>query len=488
LRNPSRVARITRRTLVVEGGRLAAAVALAPALRLVPEAVDPRLRALDRAVRGPVLVRGGAAYERTRRIYNARFDAIRPLAVVQPIDARDVQAVVRWAAREGVRIAARSGGHSYGGYSTTPGVVVDLSRLAGVRAAGGRATVGAGARLGRVYARLADAGVAIPAGTCPSVGIGGLVLGGGYGFASRAWGLTCDALAEVDVVTADGRLLRCNSRQNADLFWACRGGGGGSFGIATRFVFRTRRVSSGSRFVATWPWDAVEEVVERFLRWAPTAPDALGAICRLAAGGSPSVQVFGQFLGDEEELKRVLRGLTEGLSSPRLTTAPSSWLDLVRRWGGCGTRSLEECSRPEPQAFAAASHYLARPLSRAGLAALRTAIESRGSESGAILIDTYGGAINRVAPAATAFVHRRMLASLQIFAVGDGSARAWTRATRDALRPHASGFAYQNYIDPSLRGWQRAYYGANLPRLARVKRKYDPKNLFRFAQSVPQSA
>jgi hypothetical protein len=177
--------------------------------------------------------------------------------------------------------------------------------------------------------------------------------------------------------------------------------------------------------------------------------------------------------------------LTDGLPAPRLTTAPSSWLDLVRRWGGCGSRSLEECSTPEPQAFAAASHYLARPLSRAGLTALRTAIESRGSESGAVLIDAYGGAINRVAPAATAFVHRRMLASLQIFAVGGASARTWAAATRDALRPHVSGFAYQNYIDPGLRGWQRAYYGANLPRLARVKRRYDPKNLFRFAQSVP---
>jgi FAD/FMN-containing dehydrogenase len=474
---------MTRAGFVRASGRLAATLTVAPVLRFAPTA-DPRIRALDRAVRGPVLARGTAAYERARPVYNARFDAIAPLAVVQPLDARDVQAVVRWASQTHVPIVARSGGHSYAGYSTTRGVVVDLSRMAGVQAAGGRAIVGAGARLGRVYARLADRGVAIPAGSCPSVGIAGLALGGGFGLASRAWGLTCDNLVAADVVTADGRLLTCDARRHADLFWALRGGGGGNFGIATRFVFRTHPARGGSYFVATFPWSAVEQVVDRFLRWAPAAPDALAAICRLAAGGTPSVQVFGQFLGDEDELKSALAGLTEGLPAPRLSTGSESWLDLVRRWASC-VGSLEACTVAEPQLFAAGSDYINRVPPGIGTT-LRRAVAQRGSESGAILLDAYGGAVNRVASAATAFVHRRERSSVQYFAIGEpAAARAWVRSTRAAMRPHVSGFAYQNYIDPDLADWKHAYYGANLTRLTAVKRAYDPRNLFHFSQSVP---
>jgi FAD/FMN-containing dehydrogenase len=474
---------LTRAELV----RAAAALAFAPALRFDASA-DPRIRALAGAVRGPVLTRGTAAYARARPVYNARFNGIAPLAIVQPLDARDVQAVVRWASRTHVPIVARSGGHSYAGYSTTRGVVVDLSRLAGVGVTGGRATVGAGARLGRVYERLAASGRAIPAGSCASVGIAGLVLGGGFGLASRAWGLTCDNLVAADVVTADGRIVSCDTGRHADLFWALRGGGGGNFGIATRFVFRTHTVAGGSYFIATWQWPAVEEVVHRFLRWAPAAPDALTCICRLAAGGAPSIQVFGQFLGGEGELRSVLAGLTEGLPAPRLTTGTASWLDLVRRWAGCLGKQLDECTVAQPQAFAAGADYIGRIPAGVG-ATMRRAIERRGSASGAILVDSYGGAVNRVRPTATAFVHRRERASVQYYAPGPpAAARAWVNATRAAMRPHVSGFAYQNYIDPHLADWKHAYYGANLPRLAAVKRRYDPANLFHFAQSIPLRA
>jgi FAD/FMN-containing dehydrogenase len=199
--------------------------------------------------------------------------------------------------------------------------------------------------------------------------------------------------------------------------------------------------------------------------------------------------VFGQFLGAEAALERLLPGLTRGIPAPRsLTTGTQPWLDLVRRWGGCGPRPLGECTTPEPTAFAAASDYVSRPLSASGLRALRRAIEDRGAASGAILLDAYGGAINRVAPAATAFVHRRMLASCQYYAAGGASARAWVGATNAALAPYMSGSAYQNYIDRDQPRWQDAYYGANLGRLTAVKRRYDPRNLFRFPQSVPPRA
>jgi FAD/FMN-containing dehydrogenase len=132
-----------------------------------------------------------------------------------------------------------------------------------------------------------------------------------------------------------------------------------------------------------------------------------------------------------------------------------------------------------------ASHYKDRLPTAAQLARFKAVVEARGASSGALLIDAYGGALNRVSPTATAFVHRRTLASIQYFAAGDGaSAHAWVDASRRALRGATSGAAYVNYIDPHLAGWQQAYYGANLPRLRRVKRTYDPRNLFHFAQSI----
>ena len=263
---------MNRRELLVRGAGAGLALAFPGWLSA---AADPRLKSLAAAVRGPVLARGASGYEAARPIFDSLYDGIHPLAVVQPLDAADVSAAVKWAAKTGVHIVARSGGHSYGGYSTVAGgVVVDLSKLAGVAVSGGHAVVGPGARLGNIYDGLAAHGLAIPAGTCPSVGIGGHALGGGFGLASRAWGLASDNLVSVQIVTADGKVLVADKNHHADLFWACRGGGGGNFGIVTRLVFRTHPVSQGSYFIATWPWAQAEQVVASFLGWAPDQPDA----------------------------------------------------------------------------------------------------------------------------------------------------------------------------------------------------------------------
>ena len=471
---------MNRRDLLVRAAGLGTALAVpdwAWATR------DPRLKALAAAVRGPVLVRGGVGYALARLEYDSAFDAVRPLAVVQPLDAADVAAAVRWSARAGVQIVARSGGHSYGGYSTVAnGVVVDLQRLGAVTVSQGRALVGAGARLGNIYDRLARRGVAVPAGTCPSVGIGGHALGGGFGLASRAWGLASDNVLAVQIVTADGKVIVADARHHPDLYWACRGGGGGNFGLVTRFTFRTHAVAQGSYFVATWPWAQAATVIASFLAWAPHQPDGLGALCRLAAGpGGPTVQVFGQYLGSEAALEAALATLRPAAS--RLTTGTATWLDLVRRWAGCLGHPLPDCAAPGHTSFAGASDYIAKVPAAGQLAKFTQVVEARGASSGALLIDAYGGAINRVKPAATAFVHRNELASIQYYAGGTG-ARAWVDATRAALEPAVTGAAYVNYIDPHLANWQEAYYGANLARLRAVKKAYDPHDLFHFPQSI----
>ena len=459
---------------------------------------DRRLRELARLVNGAVISRTSPAYASARVSFNERFDGVRPLAVLRAAGAADVRQAILWARRHGIRIRARSGGHSYAGYSTVQdGLVIDLSALdkIAVQKATRSATVGAGALLIDMYARLAKAGATIPAGSCPMVGIGGLTLGGGVGFASRKLGTTADNVLALTIVTADGRVLICDRSRHADLYWACRGGGGGNFGVVTSFRFRTHPVNKASYFVLTWPWASVDEAVAAWERFAPRAPDGLFSVCRLATGTSqPTVQAFGQFFGSEAALVALLKPLRV-VPGASLTTGTSTYLDLMKRWAGCKTLTADEC-HPSPsgslgrQRFAAKSDYVAKRLPAAGITTLRRWLEERqGHGGGAAILDSYGGAINRVSPGATAFVHRRELFSIQYYASianasGDAPALGWLRGLRSAMDPFTSGFAYQNYIDAELADWEHAYYGSNYPRLRRVKSKYDPDNVFRFQQSI----
>ena len=257
---------LDRRSLLLRGVGGAAALAL-PGLRFVPVgrgAPDRRLTALARLVDGPVIGPASARYHQARLGYNERFDGVHPLGIVQPASVADVRQVVGWSRKTGIRVAVRSGGHSYAGYSTTNGLVVDLRRLSSIRidTSTGIATIGAGARLIDIEAALARRGRAIPSGSCATVGIGGLALGGGVGLASRKFGTTSDNIVGLGIVTADGRYRTCSATENADLFWACRGGGGGNFGVVTHFAFRTHPVSTVSYFFAGWPWSQAAEVIE----------------------------------------------------------------------------------------------------------------------------------------------------------------------------------------------------------------------------------
>jgi FAD/FMN-containing dehydrogenase len=451
------------------------------------------LRELRAAVRGPVAVpRGSAAL-----VYNTRFDGRHPDAVVHVRDTADVAAAVRWAGRFDVPLVARSGGHSYGGYSTTTdGVVLDLSALHGVRVSGGRATVGPAARLIDVQRALTRHGVTVPSGSCPTVGIGGLALGGGHGLAGRRFGLTSDNLVAARVVTADGRVRHVDANTNEDLYWACRGGGGGNFGIVTSLTLRTHRVSRAAYFFVSWPWSQASEAIAAWQRFAPHAPPALTSILSLGTmggQGTPRVSALGQYFGSEAALRRLVRPLT-GVAGASLTTGTSHYFTMVLRWAGCLDGGLSACHRSTRSSFFAKSDYFDSPVGPRGRARMIDWIERRQRTpslgSGALLLDAYGGALNDPAAGATAFVHRDMLFSLQYLAYFGGAAggrasRRWINGVWHALRPHVSGEAYQNYIDPDLDHWQRAYYGSNLDRLRQVKKQVDPDFRFRFRQAIP---
>jgi FAD/FMN-containing dehydrogenase len=499
------VEQVTRRELLVRGGKYAlAAGALAFAGRLLdfaPAAAGGIFDELTQSLRGAVVVRGDAAYDQARVLFNTRFDTYKPQAVVYCESTADVQRTVRWARKHAVRIVPRSGGHSYGGYSSTSGVIVDVSRLSGVTLdPRGRAVVGAGARLIDVYAGLAQHGRTVPAGSCPTVGIAGLALGGGVGLASRKFGLTCDNLLEATVVLANGSAVVANAGQHSDLFWALRGGGGGNFGIVTRLVFRTHPVGQVATYAIEWPWSDAAKVVQAWQKLAPHAPDGLFSVLNLnaVAGGRARVTSAGQFFGSADRLRELVKPLANAGTPTRFTVATRSYLDAQEMWAGC-SGTLAECHLP-PQGqlgrstFKGKSSFANTPLTSRGIDTMIRQIEARitaaGSGSGIILLDSYGGAINRVKKDATAFVHRDALFSMQYLAYWDAAAAAepnlrWLRNFYAAMRPHVSLFAYQNYIDPDLGSWGRAYYGTNLDRLIAVKRSYDPQNVFRSSQSIP---
>jgi FAD/FMN-containing dehydrogenase len=462
----------------------AAFVLWRPLHELERSAVSPILRELDRAVAGPVLLPPSPGWQAAREVYNVRYSGAKPLAVVRAKNAADVRAVVRWGRAHGIRVIPRSGGHSYAGYSTGSGVVVDLSTLRGVRlASGGIATIGPATRLYDVYAALAARGRAIAAGSCPTVGFGGLALGGGVGLAARKLGTTSDNVVGMTVATGDGRLLTCDARRNPDLYWALRGGGGRNFGIVTSFRVKTAPVTAGSWFVATFDWAAGPDVVPAWQRWAPGADPRLTTICSL--GSAQTLQVFGQFLGPETQLQALLPPFVR--AAPRLRTGSASWLDLQLRWAGCLGDSPAECRAFEPTRFAAKSDYIGRPMSAAAVRAVQSRLERRGTGSGSVLMDSYGGAIRH---GTGAFTHRNSICSVQELAYWPAGtpaapALAWLRALERDLRPHVTGGKYVNYIDPDQKtGYRAAYYGANAARLVAIRPRYDPDRVFRFAQAI----
>jgi FAD/FMN-containing dehydrogenase len=491
---------IDRRTFLAVSGAVVSGAAVglrANPRRLLRQPVPkPPPRRLSEAIRGQVIRRRSPGFTDAARVYNERFDAIVPQAVARPLDSADVLAAVRWGLAKGIALRPRSGGHSYAGYSTlSDGIVLDLRTLSSISVdrVAGTATVGAGAQLIDVYTALAAHGATIPAGSCPSAGVSGVTLGGGMGLAGRAFGLTADHVIGVKIVTAEGWLRTVDATSDPDLLWALRGGGGGNFGVVTEFTFRLRPLPAGAAyFFVSWPWESAGEALDAWLRWAPRADQAMTSIFHLKGGaGSTSAEASGQYLGPSDRLSGLL-GALRAVPGANVSTGQESYLPLQMLWAGCSSLSQAACHTVGSAAggtlpresFDAKSDYLTKSLPPEGLSVLTRAVEARSAiaGSGAILFDSYGGAINHIAPDATAFVHRDVLCAMQYLSY-DGD-DGWLAETWSKMRHYVSGQAYQNYIDASLPRWQQAYYGANYPRLLATRERIDPYRYFKFPQAI----
>ncbi|WP_424210662.1 FAD-binding oxidoreductase [Streptomyces sp. BI20] len=495
-----------------------------PAPRRSPRR-GPDWAALARDLDGRVIRPGDPDHEEARRLFQPRFDRVSPAAVAYPAHAADVATTIAFARRSGVPITARSGGHGYAGWSTGPGLVVDTGALARIEVsgAGARASarIGAGARLGEVNRLLAARGVGVPTGLCPSVGIAGLALGGGLGLSSRAHGATSDAVTAIEVVAADGVVRTVSAQRDPDLFWALRGAGGGNFGIVTEFTLGAHPVGRTGMVEAHWAAADTPALLAGWQRWLAALPDPVWSQVEFTvssddpagAPGAPSVRVV-SLEGRAEADRQVDRLVAAvGRGERDRWAVEREYGELTRVMGGCGDLTPEQCRLPgrlpghDPRGRLGRDSYAARSdfwdagaLTPGAVDAVLAALARyRGAVPagcfGVVQFDgVCGGALNRTAPGATAFVHRSHAFLAQYLsywpAGGDEGTgvprrhREWLDGLWRDVRPWASGAAYQNYVDPALTDWRRACHGANLGRLEEVRGRWDPERLFRFPQAI----
>lgn len=458
--------------------RRAAAVGLAS---LIAPAPVRRAWAAQPTLTGQIAWPGDPLYEEGRRVFNSRFDRY-PAGIVFCSGLEDVQNATAWARAQELPVSVRSGGHSYEGYSALDNrLLIDLGALnhLTVDHVAGTATIDPGGRLLELYRALAAEGVAIAAGTCPGVGLGGLVLGGGVGFRSRRDGLTCDALLSAEVMLADGRVVHASEGEQPDLFWALRGGGGGNVGIATSFTLRTTPAEDVGMASITWPWDEAPQVIAAWQAWAPHTDSRLSSSLAYFRPDSGVIGFTGLLLGPVDELETLLHPLlTVGSPSPYLRAL--SWLEAAEELAGPGTAQVT---------FKNGSAFVYQPLPPEAIALIATQMSAAPAPANLISFFALGGAISRITPGATAFPHRRALCDLQIQAYWQEAWQepanvAWVNGFRQALAPYTTG-AYVNYVDADQPDWATAYYGNNLNRLMRTKARYDPDRLFDAPQTIP---
>ena len=462
-----------------------------------------RWEALEQRIDGDVALPGSPAYAAFPPTFNARFHDVRPQAIVSCAGPHDASEALSFARQHRLDLALRSGGHSHAGQSSSRGIVIDVTPMRSVSVSGGITTVGTGARLGEVYEALQEHGVAIPAGTCPSVGVAGLTLGGGLGILGRAYGVTSDSLEGAQIVMADGRTIECDEHHHEDLFWALRGAGTGTFGVVTSLVFRTVPAPDVTNIHLSWSFSEAAAVIEAWQDWAPMTPDGLAASLKVTDTGDVdralSVDLYAALLGTVSDADPLLDALVAAASDPVAATREHMAFPETRRFwaqlGEAGAATAEDAAfRPlEPVFLCSKSEFFRRALPAEGISALLETFQRERVSGQFRELDfmPWGGAYNRLSPDATAFVHREELFLLKHSTVVEpdaspserNAAQEQVRRSWRSVHRWGAGRAFQNFADPDLNGWAEAYYGPNLGRLVEVKMRYDPDNVFRFDQS-----
>ena len=450
------------------------------------------LQKLERNLEGELILPESAGYDEARTIWNAMIDR-RPAAIVRCAGASDVAQAIRFARDRRLDISVRGAGHNIAGNAIAHGgLVIDFSAMKGVtvNAAAKRAAVEPGATLNDFDAAAQKHALATPLGINSTTGVAGLTLGGGFGWLTRQHGMTIDNLLAADVVTADGRRLRASADENPDLFWGLRGGGG-NFGVVTKFEYRLHTVGPDIfAGLIVFPFAQAKQVLKRYREFVKSAPEALNVwVVLRQAPPLPflSAEVHGKevivlpvfYAGDPAEGERLiapLRGFGEA-HGEHLGAMP------YVQW----QQAFDPLLTP-----GARNYWKSHNFTELRDEALDTVLEFAGklpSPQCEIFIGLIAGAANRVAPDAMAYGHRDAKFVMNVHGRWerpdqDATVIAWARSFFDAARPYASAGAYVNFMTEDEKDRVESAYGANYTRLAALKKRYDPDNIFHLNQNI----
>jgi FAD/FMN-containing dehydrogenase len=458
---------------------------------------DSAVQELRGRIRGPVIAPGDEQYDDSRKIWNAMIDR-RPAAIARCAGVADVIDCVKFARERGIRLSIRSGGHNIAGLSLAEGgLVVDLSHQKGIRLDLEKQTarVQSGVTLGDIDRETTAFGYVVPSGVVSETGLAGLTLGGGFGWLTRKFGWTSDNLLSADVVTAEGELVRASEKENADLFWGLRGGGG-NFGIVTSFEFQMRKVGPiVAAGLILYPMERAQEVVAFYREFSANAPDELTCllVLRLAppapflpqeVHGKPIVGIAVCYAGDADKGMEAVKPVKE-FGEPLV--------DLIQPKPFTAHQSLLDSAQAPGRNYYWKSDYLPG-LSAAAADVIMEHTAAFPSPESAVLVFQLGGAVSRIPDESSAAAHRDVKYILNVAgscidpALTDGMV-SWARGVWSAMRPHSTGGAYVNFLTEE-EGADRvteAYSAAKLEKLTAVKNKYDPSNFFRMNQNIAPS-
>jgi FAD/FMN-containing dehydrogenase len=444
------------------------------------------------ALRGELIQRSDPHYDEARRLYNGMIDK-RPLLIARCADVADVISSVRFAREHDLLTAVRGGGHNGPGLgSCNDGLVIDLSRMKGVRVDPESRTVRAeaGCTQGGVDHAAHAFDLAVPAGIVSTTGIAGLTLGGGHGYLSRKYGLTIDNLLEADVVLADGRLVTAKATQNEDLFWALRGGGG-NFGVVTSFLYKAHPVSTVYGGPIFWDLKNAPRVMKWYRQFLPQAPLELSPFVHL--GTVPSSDPFPKdiwgkktcalvvcYTGSMEEAEAAVKPIRQELPPPILDWAGPMPFPALQ--------SLFDPMLPKGMQWYWKGDFV-RELSDRAIELHVEHLNKVPTESSLAHIYPIDGAVHKVRRQETAWNCRDATWSMVICGIDPDPAnaqaiKAWAKGYWDALHPYNLKAAYLNFMMEEGEERIRATYGDNYDRLAAVKKKYDPANFFRVNQNI----
>jgi FAD/FMN-containing dehydrogenase len=434
--------------------------------------------ALDDVIDGRVILSSSAEYGAAKDVFNSRFADSAPTAVVTVKSTDDVRKAVEFAAKGNIKIAVRSGGHSYiGASAANSAMVIDLRQLSGditYDDAGGLATVSAAAELDSVQTALAAHGRSIPSGSCPTVGIAGLTLGGGLGSDARQSGLTCDALQSASIVLPSGEAITASPDVHADLFWALRGGGGGNFGVVTSFTFRTFPVTDRDVVTLVFPDGTTEQAILGWYEWLRGADRAIWGMVNITVGPDSAgcIIVLATAPGDGPTRAGDLCSAI-GVQPVRNTSRMLNRMDFIHYFEGGDDAT-------KPRAFVAGSDVVGdmTPAAAESIVAATSAWPQAAGTSTTV-IESLSGAVGDVDSDETAFPWRRQAACIQWYVETPSpatveSANQWLAGAHRAVQANSVG-GYVNYVEPDTSASR--YFSGNLVRLNAIRQKYDPEGL-----------